>query len=403
MKPNTRLTRLILVIPLLAIAIAVQHPIDQNRKYFQPGRDVSVTRDIHNNPVALPAQFVAATVIGFREVVAGLLWIRTDSFFHAGKFEAMVPLFRVVTWLDPHQLDVYSTGAWHMAYNFTDSQERADHRYLKPAVAFMGEGIENNPDVWDLKVAMGFTLHYLKTYDFKQAAYWLHKATFDKDCKPMVGHLIAHAYERDGLLDAAEKQWQHCIKNEEVFVAAHPDDLEAHRNLDVSHRNLDSLLIRRAQRANLSKHPVDMGFDAEVIKLKPRVFIVSGKVNLPDGARIDMTLVDANHKEEKADTVGFTVNTDATELYEIGMHGISVRNHRFTAKYNLVKDIKQYPFTQAAYKITLSYNPRTSDSKAQDIVGWSGDGMTDKRYLDTSTPGIRRLKKVIILSRNDLI
>ena len=38
-------------------------------------------------------------------------------------------MIRIITWLDPHQTDVYQTGAWHMDYNFTDNSQRSDRRY----------------------------------------------------------------------------------------------------------------------------------------------------------------------------------------------------------------------------------------------------------------------------------
>ena len=33
------------------------------------------------------------------------------------------------------------TGAWHLSYNFTDSSERSDRRYIPPAMQFLREGI----------------------------------------------------------------------------------------------------------------------------------------------------------------------------------------------------------------------------------------------------------------------
>ena len=69
-----------------------------------------------------------------------MLWVRTDEFFHNGDYEAIMPMIRLITWLDPHQIDVYETGAWHMDYNFTDSQERADKRYIPLSIALINEG-----------------------------------------------------------------------------------------------------------------------------------------------------------------------------------------------------------------------------------------------------------------------
>ena len=55
--------------------------------------------------------FLAST--GFREVVASWLWIRANDMFHSGDYEGLVPLVRTVVLLDPHQIDVYATGAVH--------------------------------------------------------------------------------------------------------------------------------------------------------------------------------------------------------------------------------------------------------------------------------------------------
>src|SRR5579871_5295802 len=72
-----------------------------------------------------PSQFLAA-MAGFREMVAGILWVRADSFFDSGNYDAILPIIRLVTILDPHQIDVYATGMWHIGYNFTDEEQRSD-------------------------------------------------------------------------------------------------------------------------------------------------------------------------------------------------------------------------------------------------------------------------------------
>ncbi len=86
-----------------------------------------------------PFEYSLAAVAGFRQVVAGLLWVRADSFFHSGNYDAILPLIRVITRLDPNFLDAYATGAWHLTYNFTDEQQRSDRRHL-PAGAALERG-----------------------------------------------------------------------------------------------------------------------------------------------------------------------------------------------------------------------------------------------------------------------
>ena len=162
MKRSTRIVLIIIALALIPAIVSLQTAIDPQRPQFQPGRGVGSVMTRGANPVILPSQFVVGTIIGFREVVAGLLWVRANDFFHSGNYEAIVPLTRMITWLDPHQIDVYCTGAWHLAYNFVDSAQRADWRYLAPAMKFLEEGVANNPGVYDPAFELGFVMHYMK-------------------------------------------------------------------------------------------------------------------------------------------------------------------------------------------------------------------------------------------------
>ena len=120
-------------------------------------------------PTCLP-EFALGAFTGFREAIAGMLWVRTDEFFHNGDYEAIMPMIRIITWLDPHQIDVYETGAWHMDYNFTDSQERADKRYIPMSLALINEGIANNPGEPDLYADKAFVHYFRKIEDFPKSA-----------------------------------------------------------------------------------------------------------------------------------------------------------------------------------------------------------------------------------------
>lgn len=384
--------------------VNLQTRIDPLRGQFQPGRGIkSVMTDVNNNPVVLPSQFVAGTVIGFREVVAGLLWVRCDEFFHSGNFEAIVPLIRIITWLDPHQIDVYCVGAWHLAYNFVDSQQRADHRYMMPSVKLLEEGIQNNPGVCDPEFNLGFVIYQLKGQDFEKAIYWLSKASSEKDSLYYVSRALAHAYEKAGKLDEAVAQWKRCIVEGERGLQKNPKDYRAALHRDVSQRNLDGLLIRRVQRANLSKTPLDAKFEAKFQRLGPRVFRISGTTNLPDDTRIDIYLTDKDYKGPTLKSFTWQVDPTTTVLVEDGTHGILVSKGKFERRYDLSKDAKTYPFKKDSYTLTVGFNPQTAYINVQDRTGWSGEGITDKKYLDTSMPGLRKIKQVINLKREDLL
>jgi len=244
-------------IALLFVISVLQGPIDKLRPQFRgqsplgKGRETSMLLDTS-------LQFFGAAAMGLREVVAGALWVRADEFFHRGQYEPIVPLVRLVTWLDPHQIDVYSTGAWHLDYNFVDSQQRSDRRYIPPAIALLEEGIANNSDIYDLYFELGWTHYLQKIRDYGKAAEWIEKAaekpakdpnTGEKAERPaFVDRMLAHAYEKAGQFDKAERQWEKTIAQSESELRKRPKDPSLVLELDIAKRNLGMLLLRRGWR-----------------------------------------------------------------------------------------------------------------------------------------------------------
>ena len=85
-------------------------------------------------------EFLLLPLLGFREAAAGLLWVRCDEFFHSGDYDAILPLVRLITWLDPHADNVYVTGAWHLDYNFTDCLRALRPALYRPCARPAGRG-----------------------------------------------------------------------------------------------------------------------------------------------------------------------------------------------------------------------------------------------------------------------
>ncbi len=403
MKQSTKVVLILVMIALLPVMVKLQSEIDPQRKQFLPERQIvsSVVTQVGNNPVVLPSQFVAGALIGFREVVAGLLWVRCNDFFHSGNYDAIVPLTRIVTWLDPHQIDVYSVGAWHLAYNFVDRQSRADRRLLIPAMKFLEEGIANNPNLWDLYFELGYTMNYWKKHDYDKAVYWIREAT-KRDPPYYVHTQLAHAYERSGQVDKAIEQWRKCYNMTNKALKKKFDE-STYQIREVSKKNLDLTIWRQMDRAEKAKNPRDLNFDAEFKRLGPRKFRISGRINLPDGARVEVSLVDADYKEPSPKKFSWEVDPNLTMMYDAGINGISVQDGRFDRVYDLSLDPKQHPLAKDKYVLTVWFNPRNATQDIKDASGFSGECMTDKRYLDTSTKGLRIVKKVIILDREDII
>jgi len=137
------------VVALLGVAAFLQKQIDPTADQIHKGE-----KNISQVSGGLNNEFMLLPLLGFREAAAGLLWVRCDEFFHSGDYDAILPLVRIITLLDPHAENVYVTGAWHLSYNFTDANERSDRRYIAPSEALLDEGIANNPEIPDIKTVL---------------------------------------------------------------------------------------------------------------------------------------------------------------------------------------------------------------------------------------------------------
>src|SRR5438105_3552835 len=111
------------MVALFALSVVMASKLDVWHKDYQKSPDTQT-----------PLQALAPALLGFREVAASLLWVKTDDYFHRGEYEPILRLVRVITTIDPHQIDVYTTGAWHMSYNFMDK------RLIKTGLEFLAQG-----------------------------------------------------------------------------------------------------------------------------------------------------------------------------------------------------------------------------------------------------------------------
>jgi tetratricopeptide (TPR) repeat protein len=122
---------------------------------------------------------VGALVLGFRKLVADMLWLKVDEYWHRGLVQRMLPMMETVTTLDPHFIEAYALGAWHLAYNVTVLFHTAEERqkYIDQGIGLLKKGIKNNPRSSKLYSEMGFTMYFRKLGDWEKAAYYLGEAT----------------------------------------------------------------------------------------------------------------------------------------------------------------------------------------------------------------------------------
>lgn len=446
---------IVLVIILLIPVVLLQRTIDPMRHQFEPP-----IKNVNQGVQQLPIEFALGAVIGFREAIAGLLWVRTDEFFDNGDYDAIVPMVRIITWLDPHNLDVYQTGAWHMDYNFTDSEQRSDRRYIPFALALLKEGIANNPDVPDLYSDLAFTHYMRKIEDPVSAVEWYKKAmqltVQDPKTHQMVpswdpttvGHGLAHAYEAMGDWKDAAATWQLCIQRHKDLMKLIPNDQGNQQGLDTAEKNLKETLLRAKWRATQTQPPYDTQFQAKLIRIAPMVFVIQGTVNMQgstsfdlqtgdhtgtpnaqapkpgehtwgpvDGARIEYRLQDTGYKMPNAAT--FSLNFALPKNVTIMQDAASVQQGKFKRQVDMSKDHlgsdAQYSFAAPNYTMTLWFNPANSNDappNLQDRIGWIGEGITDKDLYTggllpgtggTQIPNLRMIEYQFDLTRDDIM
>ncbi|HSI71873.1 MAG TPA: hypothetical protein VK934_01745 [Fimbriimonas sp.] len=368
------------------------------------------------NSSGLAADQLLFALIGFRELIAGILWVRADSFFDTGNYDAILPIVRVVTILDPHQIDVYATGMWHIGYNFTDEEQRSDRRYIPSALALGMEGARNNPQTYEMFFETGWMWYHKVDDYYDNAVYWFKEAHERPDIQTARKNILAMAYQRAGMIDEARDMYSGLYgRAAETFAKS--KDWTDRQNRDTVENNLDTTLVRMVQRGYIAgkegrslkpydvSPPFDVGFSVKATVIDPRVIRFEGTWNvLPVGTRIRVVLKDADFSKIKEQNIpaslpaalqwdySKSVMLDPPRELTFMQDQLYVRNRRFNRKVDMSKDPTMYPFTTDKYIVEFFYNARSAPPHIQDKFSWNGEGMTDKNFLNTE---VRQGQRVV--------
>ncbi|MGB9797292.1 MAG: tetratricopeptide repeat protein [bacterium] len=374
--------RIFLLLILIALVIILQTKIDVYRVNYRPKEITSFGY--------LSREVLATALMGLREVAAGLLWLKIEDYFHSGEHEKIPPLIRIITWLDPHFIEAYSSGAWQLAWN------SEDWRLIPSAEEFLKEGIQNNPDKYELYADMGW-LYYDKVRDYDKAIEWYKRASA-LPSPPQVKRMLAHSYERAGKIDEAIKIWKSLIEEAKKEVEKNPKNFEALFNRDVAIHNYNMCIIRKVDRAELPKRAKAYYLSYQVYRVSPRILQIRAKTNLPELSRIKVSLVDADIAERKKKSLGWQL-MNVTEYIDVWPQ---VKKGEMKTDIDLTDALK-YPLKGDRFILTLSFLPQTQPVAVQDVVGWLGEGMAGGDVIALhSSPPKKKLEKSTILTLNDI-
>lgn len=230
-----------------------------HEEYIRVGQaqsgDVRIDDAAHGPAGGTAFQALIPALLGIREVMASIMWIQADDYFHRGEYRPILKMIRQIVTIDPHQLDVYATGAWHMAYNFMDK------RLIEDGVHFLEEGSRNNNSVYDLWFELGY-MHYDKDRDYPKAveAYregsTRRRTTGEAVAPSYVRHQLAHAIEKMGDIDGAIKQWEENYRigqelerlDSKDMSPAGPNVAASRHNLYITKRRVNERLAAVAER-----------------------------------------------------------------------------------------------------------------------------------------------------------
>jgi len=164
------------------------------------------TRGIPDEPLYLPsATFLRYASLGYRSMVADLMWIRATQRFGKEiltkkkwerKHQFLFPLLDLSVSLDPHFIGAYRFGGLllHMV-NQVDN-----------AIALYEKGYAANPDRWEMPHDLG-RLYFLDLKDHEKALYWW-KITDTLPGRPgYIARFLPRLYLQAGQREIAIELW----------------------------------------------------------------------------------------------------------------------------------------------------------------------------------------------------
>ncbi len=161
---------------------------------------------LDDEPPYLPSPtFLRYAALGYRTMVADLLWIRTTQYFgkeletpkeREKKYLYLLPLLELTVSLDPQFIDAYRFGGLLLTVVRKPDQ----------AITLYEKGYAANPDRWENPHDLG-RLYYLELKEYEKALHWW-KITEKLPGRPdYIPRFIARLHAQTGQRETAIELW----------------------------------------------------------------------------------------------------------------------------------------------------------------------------------------------------
>lgn len=80
-------------------------------------------------PASSVDEGVVVALGGFRSIAAEVVWWRADRLYREGRFGELMQLSTMLTYLQPHDAEVWAYAAWNLAYNVSVRMPRLEDRW----------------------------------------------------------------------------------------------------------------------------------------------------------------------------------------------------------------------------------------------------------------------------------
>ena len=235
----------LLVLVVLALLRPVQRSIAQDPAY--PKEYLRPVYNIREGGTLA----IMAMMGGFRPLVANLLWLKADQYWHQGAtgWWRMVPILQTICEMNPHFIDAWSTFGWHCAWNiYADAAPEDKPKWVETGIRIYKRGIHFNPDQYDLYKDLAW-LYHDKMKDYQRAIPAWKDVLKHPDAPMYVRHMLAHAYEITWRWEEALAVWRDCLRIDPYDQVAR-SAIEWWEEQTASPETLNAELLRILEREN---------------------------------------------------------------------------------------------------------------------------------------------------------